>query len=197
MINSTTVENLTRRKKIWTLAISVPRHVMESNPHWASTLQTVSYPFPDQVLTPPNSSQAKQPPEPRVFAILDTNPGENPFDLGSRFANAKEVMGYTILEWLLPLKHSPCTDHSSQESAYALGPAVQRLRKVAGFVDLPQQNKDHDIELSDRQRKRTKRRKKRMETSSPPSDDIEATSEYSQDRVNIQEPAEAHHRSSN
>lgn len=196
MINSTTVENLTRRSKVWTLAISVPRHVMASNPQWASTLQTVSYPFPGEFITPPNSSHTGQPPEHRVFAIMDTEPGENPFDLGSRLANVKEVMGYTILDWLLPLKHSPCTDHSSKESAYALGPAVQRLRKEAGLEYAPQQGRGEDMHSSDRHKRRKRRRRERTSTGRSTSDTVEEASVDDENDVKIQEPAPVHHRSS-
>jgi palmitoyltransferase len=46
-------------------------------------------------------------------------------------------MGYSIIDWLLPLKHSPCADHSSSESAFALGPVVTRLKQEAGLVPAP------------------------------------------------------------
>lgn len=158
--------------------------MMELDPELVSTLRTVSYPIPEEFATPPNSSQAGEAQERRVFAIVDTKPGENPFDLGSRLANAQEVMGYTVLEWLLPLKHSPCTDHSSKEGAYALGPAVQRLKKEAGLDDTAQQRKDGDMETLDRRKRRKRRRK---ESDRP-------TSDVAEDEVEIQEPAPVHHR---
>lgn len=68
-----------------------------------------------------------------MFAILQTLPGENPFDLGSPLKNIQQVMGFSLLEWLLPIKQSPCADHSSNESAFALGPVVTRLKKEAGL----------------------------------------------------------------
>ncbi|KAK2754398.1 palmitoyltransferase pfa5 [Arachnomyces sp. PD_36] len=191
MINSTTVENLTRRRKVWTLAIHVPRHVMESNPHWASTIPTVSYPFPGEFVSPPNSSHSQRTPEHRVFAIVETKPGENPFDLGSRLANVKEVMGYTILEWLLPLQHSPCTNHGGKESAYAMGPALQRLKKEAGLEYTPQKPQHEDTESSD-QRKRRRKKQRRSRGDRPTSGNIEETSTLDQNEVEIQEPAEAH-----
>ena len=187
MINSTTIENLGRRKKVWTLALSVPRHMMESDPQCVSALQTVSYPFPGQSISPPTSSQTSQPQERRVFAVVDTKPGENPFDLGSRLANAKEVMGYTVLEWLLPLLHSPCADHSSKESAYALGPAIQRLRNEIGLDDTPQHGKGEDNRPSDQ------RRGKRRRTEKPKT----YVSSGTADEAKIQEPAAVHHRPPN
>ena len=49
--------------------------------------------------------------------------------------NFKEVMGYTVLEWLLPIFPSPCTNHKSSEGMYKTGPALERLRKDAGILD--------------------------------------------------------------
>jgi palmitoyltransferase len=46
-------------------------------------------------------------------------------------------MGHSIGDWLLPLKQSPCADHSSSESAFALGPVVTRLKQEAGLIPAP------------------------------------------------------------
>ena len=43
-------------------------------------------------------------------------------------------MGKTVLEWFFPIRHSPCADHTSQESEFAFGPVVQRLREEAGIA---------------------------------------------------------------
>jgi palmitoyltransferase len=48
----------------------------------------------------------KPPPTPHTFVILESRRGDNSFDLGSPLRNLREVMGYTILDWLLPLKHA-------------------------------------------------------------------------------------------
>ena len=195
MINSTTVENLSRRKKVWSLAILVPRHVRESNDQWDSTLQTVSYPFPGEFSPPQSRSQSGQqeqsPPERRIFAVVNTRPGENPFDLGGPLANLKEVMGYTALEWLLPLKHSPCTNHSNQESAYALGPAVQRLKQEAGLADAPRSI--GGAESTDQRKRRKRRRRSRKDNDPADVVEEEEASDDDQNEPKIQEPAEVHH----
>lgn len=140
MVNVTTIENLSRRSRVWTLAIRVPEHLLErlwvNESPWAPTFRMVSYP-PEGSISPsqpqPTDSSTT---ERHVFAILHTSPGENPFDLGI-WKNLQQVMGYSLTDWLLPLKPSPCTDHTSQESAFALGPVVTRLKQEAGLVAPP------------------------------------------------------------
>ncbi|KKA23398.1 hypothetical protein T310_2571 [Rasamsonia emersonii CBS 393.64] len=131
--NTTTIENITRKTKVWTLAIHINR---PSNTEWARVFPTVTYPS-RPISTPVDSSDQDSPKQEdsRTFAILRTQPGENPFDLGSPLKNLQQVMGYTVWDWLLPLKPSPCVDHSSPESAYAMGPVVQRLKREAGLID--------------------------------------------------------------
>lgn len=93
----------------------------------------VSYPGTTSTIPSGSASGPISQPPRREFAILSTQPGENPFDLGSQLANMNEVMGYSIIDWLLPVKHSPCASHDSQESAFRLGPVVDRLRKDYGL----------------------------------------------------------------
>lgn len=139
-LNVTTIENLSRNSRVWTLAVRVPEHLLErlwvADSPWAPTFRMVSYP-PETSGTPPQPQTLDRSTTERyVFAILSTQPGENPFDLGN-WKNLQQVMGYSILDWLLPLKPSPCTDHSSQESAFALGPVVTRLKEEAGLLSPP------------------------------------------------------------
>lgn len=136
MLNLTTIENLNRRSAVWTLAIRIPDHILNKlDAQWAPTYRTVTYPLQPV----PSGPHAAPPPadpttgERHVFAILQTLPGENPFDLGSPLRNLQQVLGYTIFDWLLPLRHSPCADHSSLESAFTLGPVVTRLKREAGL----------------------------------------------------------------
>lgn len=77
----------------------------------------------------PRDEQAK-----RMFAILATEPGENPWDTGV-WKNCKSVMGNSVLEWLLPIWHSPCCNHDSMESDYEFGPVVEKLKKRYGIPD--------------------------------------------------------------
>ncbi|KAJ5099427.1 hypothetical protein N7532_006428 [Penicillium argentinense] len=136
-LNLTTIENLNRRSVVWTLAIRVPEHLLDrlwaSDSPWAPTFRMVTYPP-----RPPTSAQPQttehETGERHVFAILHTQPGENPFNLGSPLKNLQQVMGNNIIDWLLPIKNSPCADHSSQESAFALGPVVTRLKQEAGLL---------------------------------------------------------------
>lgn len=74
--------------------------------------------------------QAQYQPEIRTFAILETAPGANPFDLGA-FANFKQVMGQSLFDWLLPLRASPLTDHSDPTGFYQFGRVVRSLRRKA------------------------------------------------------------------
>lgn len=142
IFNITTIENLNRRTALWTLAIRVPEHLLErlwvAESPWAPTFRMVSYPL--QAPSTSTQSQTTNPSsgERHVFAILHTLPGENPFDLGSPLKNIQQVMGYNVFDWLLPIKKSPCADHSSMESQFALGPVVTRLRLEAGLAPPPE-----------------------------------------------------------
>ncbi|KAL1860069.1 palmitoyltransferase pfa5 [Paecilomyces lecythidis] len=140
MNNLTTIENIDHRTKVWTLAIHIPRpHDISIDPQtqWAATFPTVTYPAQRNAAL--LRGQDLKPEDRRVFAILRTQPGENPWDLGSPLKNLQQVMGYTAADWLLPLKRSPCADHSSLESAFALGPVVQKLKQEAGLAPPPEQ----------------------------------------------------------
>lgn len=148
MNNLTTIENLNHRSKVWTLAIRIPDSaISQTDPEsqWAMTYRTITYPLPDMARpllessgrSRRTASQEQQEEEERhVFAILRTQPGENPFDLGSKMKNLQQVLGFSILDWFLPFKQSPCADHSNPESAFALGPVVTRLKREIGLEGL-------------------------------------------------------------
>ena len=73
----------------------------------------------------------------RTFAILRMlKPGDNPWDLGSALLNLETVMGTDILDWVLPIRRSPCCNHESPESQFRLGPKVDLLR-VAFYLKEP------------------------------------------------------------
>ncbi|PVH86213.1 zf-DHHC-domain-containing protein [Cadophora sp. DSE1049] len=96
----------------------------------------------------------------RTFGILSMQDvGQNPWDLGSALLNVKSVMGNSILEWFLPIRRSPCCNHESTESYYAIGPYVENVRRAAGFV------KDHGSQNASqnppRRRRKHRRRKSR------------------------------------
>ncbi|EXJ62291.1 hypothetical protein A1O7_02724 [Cladophialophora yegresii CBS 114405] len=235
VLNSTTIENFTRKTKIWYLAVYLPPRVLERyHASGRSDLRLISYPRPpeeqfeilqrhgatvsndsDETFTrqgydgvaspqrtyhpgvsalsatspsavsptpvgnatttttsPPNSSSSRQnrnsgipshqrtnmpssnPSSPRTFAILESPPGANPFDIGPA-DNFQEVMGYTLLEWLLPLKPSPLVDHSDPRSMYKLGPEVRRMKSKAGILGIGGGDEDEDVIANANDRDRT------------------------------------------
>ncbi len=142
ILNMTNVDMLGSKTKVYQLAVHVPRGTQSTD-----NFTTVSYPLPRLELgingeanrrtvsgIARNSSssgrQASSPrPKPRddlatrTFAILRTEPGENPWNLGY-WENWKSVMGTNVLDWLLPIFKSPCVNHDSHESFYPMGPVL-------------------------------------------------------------------------
>jgi len=92
---------------------------------------TVTYPLEG---TLPSDRPPLPAPEPRTFAILETWPGLNPWDLGSSYLNFEAIFGTKLHHWLLPIRHSPCCDHSSAVSFYPLGPQFEELLEDVGLV---------------------------------------------------------------
>ena len=123
--NITSVDVLNKNRQ-YHLAVRVPLDSPSTTEYW-----TITYPL----LRPASLTQGAdgQPLAPRdararrTFAILRTQPGVNPWDLGA-WRNFKSVMGNSVLEWLLPIRHSPCCNHESAESEYEFGPVIQELR---------------------------------------------------------------------
>jgi palmitoyltransferase len=69
----------------------------------------------------------------RTFAVVRTEPNENPWDLGY-FRNWKAVMGNRPVDWLLPIRPSPCTKHDDDmASLYPMGPALERIKRRYGL----------------------------------------------------------------
>ncbi|KAF4987585.1 hypothetical protein FDECE_15375 [Fusarium decemcellulare] len=81
-----------------------------------------------------NPSSARDQQARRTFAILATQPGENPWNVGY-WRNFKSVMGNSVIDWLLPIRHSPCCNHDSMESDYEFGPLLDELKRRYGIVD--------------------------------------------------------------
>lgn len=72
----------------------------------------------------------------RTFAILKMlEPGDNPWDLGTRIANLETVMGISVWDWFLPFRRSPCCHHEDPESYFMVGPWLDLLRQKYGFLD--------------------------------------------------------------
>lgn len=150
--NSSTIESLDWGSKVWTLAILIPRPLDLDNlpPNSRPPFPVVCYPTsasqPGAAYGGNNSSR-------RQFAILHTRPGENPFDLGDPFANLGEVMGHSMFDWVLPIKHSPCASHGRQDSMYALGPVVQRMKREAGLLETPARKSGNHSQRTQRRRR--------------------------------------------
>lgn len=131
--NTSTIESLSRNSKVWTIAVHINRP--QNGSQWAQTFARVTYPVSRKPASANSSDLESMPNNNRVFAILRSQPGENPFDLGSPVKNLQQVFGTTLWDWLLPLKPSPCADHRSSASAYPMGPVVERLKQEAGLID--------------------------------------------------------------
>ncbi|KAI9743813.1 MAG: palmitoyltransferase pfa5 [Claussenomyces sp. TS43310] len=141
IMNLTTIENLNRKTRIWQLAVFLPQseYVDAYRSGWATPFPTVTYPLPkvssgstsfvgQSDNTNRLSASERDAKAIRKFAILKMEPGENPYDLGL-LENWKSVMGTNPLDWILPIRRSPCCTHEGTESQFALGPAVKRLRE--------------------------------------------------------------------
>ncbi|KIW27685.1 uncharacterized protein PV07_07405 [Cladophialophora immunda] len=231
-LNSTTIENFTRKTKIWYLAVYLPPRILDNcqksnrtdlrmityprppeeqfeilKQHGANTGEpeqkvavqagnanasaptppqrtydpqstTTSSPVPAAPLqeapnTPPSTSES-QPTisvpampskvETRVFAILESPPGGNPFDIGA-WGNFREVMGYTVFDWFFPLRSSPLTDHSDPESMYKVGSVVKRMKRKAGIED-GEADLEHGGEGADTTGEKRKRKTRGLESGS-------------------------------
>ena len=152
--NTTTIENLSRKTIVWTLALYTPRY-----PEKTPGYRTISY-SAGQTSEGPNAHTDHPSREVRTFAILYTKPGESPFDLGS-YKNFLSVMGDHWYDWLLPIRYSPCCDHERQEGEFAMGPVVQRMRREAG-IEFP---KEVDDEKSHKRRRHRRKRRRHSHSS--------------------------------
>ena len=148
LLNSTTIENLSRKNVVWTLAVHMPKP-----PEVSSGFRTISYSNAQNLSDHLTDLEQRPSDGIRTFAILHTKPGENPFDLG-QYGNFKAVMGDRWYDWFLPLRYSPCCNHDHEDSHFAMGPVVQRMRKEAGIAP-----PDHaDDEKSARRHRRRRKR---------------------------------------
>ena len=162
-VNTTTIENLSRRNKVWTLAVLIPNIAQLPPP---PPFNTVTYPLdyipPDQDETHPQTAPSTPT---RTFAILHTKPGENPWDLGY-FNNFKSVMGDHWYDWLLPFRYSPCCNHERYEAQFETGPVVQRMKEDAGLAPPSFQYKSEKPER--RRRRKRRRRHDGIDEKAPP-----------------------------
>lgn len=125
--NLSTVDALSHTLKVYQLAIYDP-----APPQQPQQGQRQIYsPLVQRVWLPTSPMQEQQQ---RCFAIVKTQPGENPWRLGETMDNFKEVLGYSIWDWWLPLKGSPLVNRNNAEGFYRWNDELlKRLRREAGI----------------------------------------------------------------
>lgn len=144
LLNMTNIDYLKSKNFVHTLAIRVPRDTQSCEKY-----KVITYP-----ISKPGDSSQQLPGEAgtrgvaserdmlatRAFAIVKTELGENPWDLGL-YQNWKSVMGNNFVDWLLPLKDSPCATYMNNESFYEMGPVYLRVRERFGLPPLSEDEK--------------------------------------------------------
>ncbi|KAI0149585.1 DHHC palmitoyltransferase-domain-containing protein [Xylariaceae sp. FL1272] len=160
--NMTNVDLLSYKTKIYHLAVRVPRETRSDK------FRVIIYPRPR-----PGTTSNKSPREGsshtvssqtgdhqefagpatsrddlamRTFAILETRQGENPWDVGP-MRNWISVMGTTPIDWLLPIRPSPCANHENRESLYPMGKLLDQLRMRYGLPTGPPSDESTAMEL--------------------------------------------------
>ena len=123
VLNTTTIENLTRHTKVWQFAVRVhrPKDLLPNPP-----FNTVTFTAANEPTTTDAHAGSK------VYAILHTKRGENPYDLGY-FGNWKSVMGEHWWQWLLPIQYSPCAQNKGVYGQYEMGDAARKMVAAAGL----------------------------------------------------------------
>ncbi|KAK5998975.1 Palmitoyltransferase PFA5 [Cladobotryum mycophilum] len=134
VINITNIDMLRRTHTVH-LAVRIPRTTPPTEKY-----TTIIYPLRRPGSEGPQNSPSdavciRDQQAERKFAILRTQPRENPWNLGFH-ENWKSVMGDNFVEWLLPIRHSPCCSHESMESDYKYGSLITKLRKRYGVPDI-------------------------------------------------------------
>ncbi|KAK8070466.1 Palmitoyltransferase PFA5 [Apiospora hydei] len=147
LLNMTNVDLLGSRTKVYQLAVRIPR-----GSEGTDSYHVINYPLERpgssysanqrnnnnngtraRVNTPSMGHEARDALAIRTFAILRTEAGENPWDLGY-WENWKEVMGTNIIDWLFPIRRSPCVKHDQTESFYRMGKIVDEVRARHGIA---------------------------------------------------------------
>ncbi|KAI1092006.1 zf-DHHC-domain-containing protein [Rostrohypoxylon terebratum] len=152
-LNMTNVDILGSQRKVHQLAVHVPRGTEATDRY-----SIITYPLPKpEEETNGHSNDTARPrsvesrgvsPQPnrfspssrddlanRTFAILKTEPGENPWDLGM-WKNWQSVMGTNVLDWILPFRRSPLVNHESHDSFYPMGQVLVDMRARYNLHDL-------------------------------------------------------------
>lgn len=139
LLNLTTVDYVKSKNIVHQLAIRVPRGTPPGQNY-----SVVTYPLPkipDMTWSRSRQAAAAEPSSfrdqlaTRTFAVVRTEMGENPWDLGY-YRNWKSVMGNNIVDWLLPIRQSPCATYENNESFYEMGDLYPRLRARFGLPEV-------------------------------------------------------------
>ena len=136
-LNLTTIDVLDYKVITYWLAVRVSRSIKPT-----SAYKLISLPPPDTSISSAGIN---------TFAIIQTEEGENPWDLGYG-KNWKSIMGEHPIDWFLPLRSSPEINYDSSISEYPLGPVYEalRIRHALGTIE------NHDEKPRRRRRHRTK-----------------------------------------
>ncbi|KAI0487349.1 DHHC palmitoyltransferase-domain-containing protein [Xylaria cf. heliscus] len=162
ILNMTNVDILTFHQKVYHLAVRVPRGTRSdkfgvivyplTRPESRSSDRKrgvhgsgLIYQVPGEQAGD-QSAASRDDLATRTFAIFETNPGENPWDLGP-WRNWQSVMGTNPLDWLLPIRHSPCANHENGESLYPMDRILDQLRTKYGLPTGPPSDESTVMEM--------------------------------------------------
>ncbi|KAI1433530.1 DHHC palmitoyltransferase-domain-containing protein [Xylaria sp. CBS 124048] len=162
-LNMTNVDILSSGQKYYHVAVRVPRGTRSerfgvvvypsARPESSSSERkrrvaalNPNNPVPEEQLSDSIPATSRDDLASRTFAILETEQGENPWDLGL-WRNWQSVMGTNPLDWLLPLRHSPCVNHEGHESLYPMDRTLERLRRRYGLSPGPPSDESVIMEM--------------------------------------------------
>jgi palmitoyltransferase len=124
--NISTIDSLSYKTKVYQLAIHDPNPPSRHHQPLSTHSPNIS-----RVWLPPNPKPGEQQ---RCFAILKTEPGENPWKLQTIFQNFHESLGTRVWSWFLPWGIDKPGTSGREEGWYRWNPRViARLRKEAGI----------------------------------------------------------------
>ena len=149
-LNTTTIENLSRRTKVWQVAVYIPNPLPQATPLGFRTVTYSTSAQPTENQNPPS----QVPPGPtRTFAILHSKPGENIWDHGP-WRNFKAIMGERWYDWILPLRYSPSARHDRLDYEFEMGPVLERMKLEAGLLPLTSAGTDEKPHRHRRRRRK-------------------------------------------
>jgi hypothetical protein len=114
--NLTTIDNAVGKKKTWRLAVKLSEGVVSEEKFLTATSSGIS-----------TFTTGKH-----TFAIVETLPGANPYDIGPML-NWKQVMGHRWWEWVLPFR---VQEDDGQSKMTQITPAVAAAIDEAGLGDM-------------------------------------------------------------